>query len=126
MTPPEGAGASWEQLLLKMVDNLQTTVSSMDRKLDEMRTGMVPRPEFDASQRGIDRRFEELGRQVSEKREAHSALEAKIQVVDDKIDAREDERSKWSRDLNAKVWLAVGAGALSFGWMVVAEALGVR
>ena len=126
MTPPEGAGASWEQLLLKMVDNLQTTVSSMDRKLDEMRTGMVPRPEFDAAQRGTDRRFEELGRQVGEKREAHSALEAKIQVVDDKIDAREDERSKWSRDLNAKVWLAVGAGALSFGWMVVAEALGVR
>ena len=119
--PPDTPGTSWE-LLVKMLSDMQGTIRDVDRKLDRM----IPRPEFEAYQQATNMRFEELTRQVSEKREAHSALEAKIQVVDDKIDAREDERSKWSRDLNAKVWLAVGAGALSFGWMVVAEALGVR
>ncbi|HEY9250448.1 MAG TPA: hypothetical protein VIO38_15015 [Rariglobus sp.] len=121
MTPPADGSSSWEQLLVQMVSEVRTDVREVRDKLN----AMVPRPEFEAAQRGIDLRFAEQGRLIAEKREAHAALESKIQAVDDKVDAQESERHRSYRDMNGRVWLSIAGAALAFAGTIVAAIVGL-
>lgn len=117
--PPSDPGMTWEQMVVRTID-------SMDRKLDEIRAGMVPRPEFEAAQKAIEQRFQSISEDVAKKREDHAALEAKIQAVDDKVDTQESDRHKWAREANARGWFAVASGAIAVIGSAVAIAFGVN
>lgn len=53
----------------------------LQQDVRDLRDAFIGRPEYEADQEGIDRRFEESGK-------VHTQLEAKVAAVDTKVDAK--------------------------------------
>ena len=118
------------QLLVSMLNSLGTDTRAGIDRLDRKLEGMVPRPEFAAHQEAIAQRFMAVEHDLRDAATDRGAIRSEIdaettQRTKDIRDLRaehvasETARLNAQRNLNNKIWGALGVAALGAGFTLL-------
>ena len=106
-------GGTLSDTILHVLTSMQDQLNRIEGRLDSL----VPRPEYEAWKVHAEA--------------AHVRIEAALQVnaaaieaVDMRIQANERDRMSWARDVNLRVWLAIGTALMGMATAFVLRAVG--